>query len=72
MILRETQGGVFKLRSGGVSLGGALSLPLSGLEKDEECPEYRVGLGDRRLALWPIVSQTFVKVAQTGALMQRQ
>ena len=46
--------------------------PIEGLEKDEECPEYRVGLGDRRLALWPIVSQTFVKVAQTGALMQRQ
>ena len=43
----------------------SLSLQIMGLEMDEECPEYRLGLGDRRLALWHIVTQDLVKVAKT-------
>ena len=42
----------------------SLSLQIEGIEKDEMCPKYRLGLGDRRLALWPIVSQALVKGAQ--------
>ena len=36
------------------------------LEKDEECPKERLVLGDRKLALWPIVSQALLQGAQHG------
>lgn len=41
-------------------------LPIECLEKDEECPKKRLILGDRRLALWPIVSQILLNCAQTS------
>ena len=41
-----------------------------GLEKNELFD--RLDLGDRILALWPIVSQALVKMVHTGVLMQMQ
>ena len=38
-----------------------LSLPIEGLEKDEDCPKWRLVLGHRKLELCPIVSQVLRK-----------
>lgn len=52
---------------------GADSAPeVIGLEKDEFFSHQILGLGVRRLALWPIVGQAFYKIAQTSVLMQMQ
>ena len=37
-----------------------LALPIVGLEKDEEYLKRRLVLGDRTLALWPILSQALL------------
>ena len=39
------------------------------LEKDEEYPDYRQDVGDRRIALQKFVSQALVKFAQTSVWM---
>ena len=44
---------------------GASGLPLEGLEKEEDCPKWRLLLGDRILEFCPIVIQTLLKGAQT-------
>ena len=44
---------------------GASGLPIEGLEKEEDCPKWRLVLGDRILELCPIVIQTLLKGAQT-------
>lgn len=49
-----------------------LSLQVVDLEKDEAFSQNRLGFGDRRLAIWPIVSQDFFKIVQTDVLMQMQ
>ena len=38
---------------------------MEGLEKEEDCPKWRLLLGDRILELGPIVIQTLLKGAQT-------
>ena len=45
------------------------SLPIEGLEKGEYCQKLRLVLGDRKLALWRIVSQALLKDAQTSIQM---
>ena len=40
-------------------------LPNECLEQDEECPKLRLVLGDKILAIWPIVRQNLLKGAQT-------
>ena len=44
---------------------GASGLPIEGLEKEEDCPNWRLVLGDRILELCPAVIQTLLKGAQT-------
>ena len=44
---------------------GTSGLPLEGLEKEEDCPKWRLVLGDRILELCRIVIQTLLKGAQT-------
>ena len=46
---------------------GASGLPIESLEKEEDCPKWRLVLGDRILALCPIVNPTLLKGAQTPA-----
>jgi len=40
-------------------------LPFEGVEKEEDCPKWRLVLGDRILELCPLVIQTLLKGAQT-------
>ena len=44
---------------------GTLSLKIKDLEKDEECPKYRLVLANRKIEVWPIVSQALLDCAQT-------
>ena len=44
---------------------GASGLPIEGLEEEEDCPKWRLVLGDRILELCRIVIQTLLKGAQT-------
>ena len=48
---------------------GASGLPMEGLEKEEDCPKWRLVLGDRILELCRIVIQTLLKGAQTPSYM---
>ena len=48
---------------------GTLALTIDCLEKDEDGPKKRLDLGDRKRALWQIVSQDFLKGAQTVVSM---
>ena len=41
-------------------------MQILGVEKNEEFPKYRLVLGDRKLALWCIVSQELLKGSSTG------
>ena len=44
---------------------GASGLPIEDLEKEEDCPKWRLVLGDQILELCPAVIQTLLKGAQT-------
>ena len=48
---------------------GASGLPMEGLEKEEDCPKWRLVLGDRILELSPIAIQTLLKGALTSPYM---
>ena len=48
---------------------GASGLAIEGLEKEEDCPKWRLIIGDRILELYPIAIQTLLKGAQTTTSM---